>query len=70
MSEMPTIRSSTSAPSRRWLRASTAASPTGACRLMREILERTSARVAGALIVSAALSLLLTGCRHHRAPIA
>jgi D-alanyl-D-alanine carboxypeptidase len=32
---------------------------------MREILERRSAAVARALIVSAALSLVLTGCGHH-----
>jgi CubicO group peptidase (beta-lactamase class C family) len=62
---MPANRSSTSAPSRRWLRESTPASPTGAGRLIREIRKRRSAAVAAALIVSAALSLFLTGCDHH-----
>ena len=32
---------------------------------MREIMERRSAAVARALIVSTALSLFLTGCGHH-----
>jgi D-alanyl-D-alanine carboxypeptidase len=41
------------------------ASPTGAGRLIRAILERRSAAVAGALLVSAALSLLLTACGHR-----
>jgi hypothetical protein len=39
--------------------------PTGAGRVMREILERRSGAVARALIVSTALSLFLTGCGHH-----
>ena len=65
MSKMRTNRSSTSAPSRRRQRRSTLASPTGARRLMRAIREHRSAGVVGALIVSAALSLFLTGCGHH-----
>ena len=62
---MPTRRSSTRAPSRRWLKGSTLASPTGAGRLIRAIRDRRSAAVAGALIVSAALSLFLTACDHQ-----
>jgi D-alanyl-D-alanine carboxypeptidase len=62
MSEMPTNRSGASASSRRWLRGFTLASPTGAGRLIREILDRRSAAVAGALIVLAALSLFVTVC--------
>jgi hypothetical protein len=65
MSEMPTNRSSTSARSRPWLRGFTRVSSTGAARLIREILERSGAGVVGALIMSAALSLFLTGCGHH-----
>jgi D-alanyl-D-alanine carboxypeptidase len=65
MSEMRTNRSGTSAPSRRWFRGSTLAFPASAGRLMRGIVERRSAAVAGALIVSAALCLFLTGCGHR-----
>ncbi len=65
MREIPANRSSTSAPSRGRLRASTLASPTGAGRLIREILERRSAAVAGALILSAALGLFFTACDHR-----
>ena len=39
--------------------------PARAARLMREIVEHRSAGVVGALIVSAALLLFLTGCGHH-----
>jgi CubicO group peptidase (beta-lactamase class C family) len=39
--------------------------PVRAARLVREILEHGSAGVVGALIVSAALSVFLTGCGHH-----
>jgi D-alanyl-D-alanine carboxypeptidase len=42
-----------------------AVAPVRAARLIREILERRSAGVVGALIVCAALSLFLTGCDHH-----
>ena len=59
---MPTDRSNTSAPSRGWLGAPTLGSSTGASRLIRGILERRSAAVAGALILSAALSLFLAAC--------
>jgi hypothetical protein len=62
---MPANRSSSSAPSRRWLRGSALASPTGARRLMREIVRRRSAAAAGALIVSVAVSLSLTACGHQ-----
>ena len=59
---MPTDRSNTSAPSRGWLGAPTLGSSTGASRLIRGILERRSAAVAGALILSAALSLFFAAC--------
>ena len=62
---MPTSRSGTRAPSRHWLSGSTLASTTGAGRLIRAIRDRGSAAVAGALIVSAALSLFLTACGHQ-----
>ena len=42
-----------------------AVTPVRAARLMREMLERRSAGVAGALMVSAALCLFLSGCGHH-----
>jgi D-alanyl-D-alanine carboxypeptidase len=62
---MPTRRPRTWAPSRRWLRRSTLASPTGAGRLIRAIRDCRSAAVAAALIVSAALSLFLSACDHQ-----
>jgi hypothetical protein len=62
---MPANRSSISAPSRRSLMGSALASPTGARRLVREIVGRRGAAVAGALIVSAAVSLYLTACGHQ-----
>jgi D-alanyl-D-alanine carboxypeptidase len=65
MSRMPTRRSTPRPPSRRWLRGSALACPTGAGRLIRAIRDRTSAAVARALIVSAALSLFLTACDHQ-----
>jgi hypothetical protein len=62
---MPTNRSGTSASSRRRLRGSTLANATSARRLVRAILGRRSVAIAGALIVSAALGVLLTACGHH-----
>jgi D-alanyl-D-alanine carboxypeptidase len=70
MSEMRTNGSGTSASSPRRRRGPAFASPTGAARFIRGILERTSAVAAGALVVSVALGVLLMGCGHHRAKVA
>jgi CubicO group peptidase (beta-lactamase class C family) len=67
---MPTRPSSSWAPSRRWLRGSPLAATMGAGRLMRAIRDRGSAAVAGALIVSVALSPCLTACGHQPQPAA
>jgi D-alanyl-D-alanine carboxypeptidase len=61
---MRTKRSGAWAPSRRPRSGSTLASPAGARRLMPAIAERRWAAFAGALVVSAALGLFLTGCGH------
>ena len=58
---MTTNRSETSAQSRGWLKAPMLA-PTGASRRRREIPGRRSAAVAGALILSAVLSLFFAAC--------
>jgi CubicO group peptidase (beta-lactamase class C family) len=65
MSKMPTHRSNTWASSRRRLSGCALAASTGVGRVVRGIMQRGRAAVAGALIVSAALCLFLTGCGHH-----
>jgi len=67
---MPTHRSRTSAPSHRRLRGFTLVSTAGAARFIRAILERRGTAVAGALVLSVAMGLSLTGCGHHRAKVA
>src|SRR4051794_29444873 len=66
MTEMPTSRSGGSASSRGWLRGSTLVSAAGAGRLVHVILERKSVAVAGALIVSAALTVFRTAADRER----
>jgi D-alanyl-D-alanine carboxypeptidase len=61
------MRRSSTARSRRWLRASPPAPPTDEGRLSRQILERGIASIAAALIVSAALSLTACGNQPNRA---
>src|SRR3954463_13271192 len=65
MSEIATNRSGTSASSRRRLTGPTLAPAAGAGRLVRAIRGRRRGAVAGALIVSVALGLLLPGCGPH-----
>ena len=62
---MPTRRSSTRAPLRRWPSGSRLDSTAGADQLIQGIQDRRRATVARALIVSAALSLFLAACDHQ-----
>ena len=70
MSETRTTRSGTWPPSCLRLRGSAHASPTGAVRFVPRMLERGSAVVAGALVLSLALGVFLTERSDHRPRVA